>query len=210
MNASPAGTHNALPQLAPPHGEGRVLLHICCAVCAGPILEMLLHSGIETTAFFYNPNIDSPEEYAKRKEEHLRYTQKLGVRVADADYDPSCWAEAVQGLEKEPERGARCDQCFEMRLTRAAHTAEHLGIPLLATTLGISRWKDVDQVNRAGERAVQHTPSVAFWPHNWRKQGGSPRMAELAREENFYRQNYCGCTYSRLAAEQAAAQRSGT
>lgn len=210
MNASTAGTRNAMLQIVPPHGEDRVLLHICCAVCAGPILEMLLHSGIEPIAFFYNPNMDTPEEYAKRKEEHLRYAQKLGVRVADADYDPACWADAVRGLEKEPERGARCDRCFEMRLTRAAQYAQKQGIPLLATTLGISRWKDVDQVNRAGERAVSLTPSVAFWPHNWRKQGGSPRMVELAHEEHFYRQNYCGCTYSRLAAEQAAARRSNT
>ncbi|MDD2237442.1 MAG: epoxyqueuosine reductase QueH [Kiritimatiellae bacterium] len=210
MNAPTTDTRNVTPHLATPHGEDRVLLHICCAVCAGPILEMLKQSGIETIAFFYNPNIDSPEEYAKRKEEHLRYAQKLGVRVVDADYDPKCWAEAVRGLENEPERGARCDRCFEMRLTRAAQAAQQQGIPLLATTLGISRWKDVDQVNRAGERAVRKTPSVTFWPHNWRKKGGSPRMAELAREENFYRQNYCGCSYSRLAAEQAAARRSGT
>ena len=186
----------SIPRVITPDGETQVLLHICCAVCAGSILESLVHSGIETTAFFYNPNIDTPEEYQRRKEEHLRYAEKLGVRCVDADYDPEHWAKAVEGLEEEPERGARCDRCFELRLIRAAQCAAKCSIPLLATTLGISRWKDLDQVNRAGERAVLHAPSVRFWACNWRRQGGSQRMSVVAKQETFYRQDYCGCVYS--------------
>ena len=207
MNIPVANGAASIPHVIPPNGEKQVLLHVCCAVCAAPILEMLQHSGVETTVFFYNPNIDTAEEYNRRKEEHLRYARKLGLCVADADYDPDCWADAVRGLEEEPERGARCERCFEMRLERAAQCAAHWGIPVMATTLGISRWKDMEQVNRAGERAVRGTPSVTFWPCNWRKQGGSQRMSLLAREEAFYRQNYCGCTYSKQAAERAAALR---
>ncbi len=187
----------SVPRIITPGGETRVLLHVCCAVCAASILETLVRSDIETTVFFYNPNIDTPEEYRKRKEEHLRYAATLGVPCVDGDYDPERWAESVKGLETEPERGARCDRCFELRLIQAARCAETLSIPLLATTLGISRWKDLDQVNRAGAQAVRQTPTVTFWACNWRRQGGSQRMALLAKREAFYRQNYCGCRYSR-------------
>ncbi len=206
MNAPEVSAASGIPRVETPGGEKRVLLHVCCAVCAGSILESLVHSGIETTACFYNPNMDTPEEYRKRKEEHLRYAAKLGVLCVDDDYEPDRWAEAIRGLEQEPERGARCGRCFEMRLERAARCAEALGIPLLATTLGISRWKDLDQVNRAGEQAVRRTPSVRFWACNWRKQGGSQRLAVVAKQEAFYRQNYCGCLYSRQAS---AARASG-
>jgi hypothetical protein len=183
--------------LETPNDERKVLLHVCCAVCAGEVLEALSASGLHTTVFFYNPNVHPVEEYERRKQETLRFVDKLGIASIDADYDAENWFEVVRGHEDDPERGERCQLCFDMRLSRAAACAAAHRIPLLATTLGISRWKDLEMVNAAGAQAVAPYEGVAFWDFNWRKKGGSQRMSEIARRENFYRQDYCGCVFSR-------------
>jgi len=184
------------PKLVLPNGEKKLLLHSCCAPCAGEIMEAVAISNIETTVFFYNPNIHPQEEYEIRKDENKRFCEKLGFNFIDADYDKDNWFERIKGLENEPERGARCTQCFDMRFERSALYAKENGFKVYATTLGISRWKDMDQINSSGEKAADRYDEIKYWDFNWRKKGGAARMIEISKREQFYQQEYCGCVYS--------------
>ena len=184
------------PQLKMPNGSKRLLMHSCCAPCAGEIMEAVAASDIDTTIFFYNPNIHPKEEYEIRKNENIRFAEKLGFDFVDADYDKENWFERIKGLEDEPERGERCTICFDMRFERSALFAYENGFDVFATTLGISRWKDLNQINNSGLRAAKRYNSLTFWDYNWRKQGGSSRMLEISKNEQFYKQEYCGCVYS--------------
>ena len=196
MNESLKAEHYERPQLETPNGESSLLLHSCCAPCAGEIMEAVAASEIKTTVYFYNPNIHPIQEYELRKEENKRYCQKLGFDFIDADYDKDNWFKRIKGLENEPERGERCTKCFDMRFERSALYAHENNFFLFATTLGISRWKDLDQVNNSGLRAADRYSDLNFWDFNWRKAGGSPRMIEISKREEFYQQEYCGCVYS--------------
>ena len=184
------------PKLETPNGESSLLLHSCCAPCAGEVMEAVAASDIDTTVYFYNPNIHPIEEYELRKEENKRYCEALDFKFVDADYDKDNWFDRIKGLEDEPERGKRCTKCFDMRFERSALFAHENNFSLFATTLGISRWKDLDQVNNSGLRAANRYDKLAFWDFNWRKQGGSSRMIEISKREEFYQQEYCGCVYS--------------
>ncbi|MDO5000201.1 MAG: epoxyqueuosine reductase QueH, partial [Bacteroidales bacterium] len=134
-----------------PTGAREILLHACCAPCSGAILECLRDNGIAPVVFFSNSNIWPREEYDLRLSELRRYAALMGVELVEDAYDHAAWREAVRGLEDEPERGRRCAACFRFRLARAARYAASRGLPVLATTLASSRWKDLDQVNEAGE-----------------------------------------------------------
>ena len=184
------------PKLETPNGESSLLLHSCCAPCAGEVMEAVAASDIDTTVYFYNPNIHPIEEYELRKEENKRYCEALDFKFIDADYDKDKWFDRIKGLEDEPERGERCTKCFDMRFERSALFAHENNFSLFATTLGISRWKDLDQVNNSGLRAANRYDNLTFWDFNWRKQGGSSRMIEISKREEFYQQEYCGCVYS--------------
>ena len=184
------------PVLDTPDGAGRLLLHSCCAPCAGEVILAVQASGVEQTVFFYNPKIHPRQEYELRKDENKRFCDQHSIAFIDADYDTGNWFARVQGLEDEPERGARCTVCFDMRFERTALYASEHDFPLISSTLGISRWKDMNQVTSAGVRAANRYDKVTYWTYNWRKQGGAPRMVELAKQEQFYQQEYCGCVYS--------------
>jgi len=184
------------PILEMPGGEKKLLLHSCCAPCAGEIMEAVASSNIETTVFFYNPNIHPKEEYEIRKDENKRFCKKLGFKFIDVDYDTDNWFERVRGLENEPERGTRCTQCFDMRFERSALYAYENNFKIYATTLGISRWKDMNQINTSGIKAAKRYYEIEYWEFNWRKKGGSSRMIEISKREKFYQQEYCGCVYS--------------
>lgn len=182
--------------LSPPDGQRRVLLHSCCAPCAGELMEQMLANGLEPTIFFYNPNIHPLKEYNIRKEENIRYAQKLGIPFVDADYDVQAWFARAKGMEHEPERGIRCTMCFDMRFARTALYAHEHGFSVITSSLGISRWKNMAQINDCGVRAAQPYDGLSYWTYNWRKQGGAQRMYDIAKRENFYAQQYCGCIYS--------------
>ncbi|HBR15513.1 MAG TPA: hypothetical protein DD723_08250 [Candidatus Omnitrophica bacterium] len=183
-------------KLIPPNGEKRVLLHSCCAPCSGEIMEAMVASGIQLTVIFYNPNIHPVDEYQRRKEENIRFTQKMKIPFVDADYDQDRWFLHTKGLENEPERGKRCALCFYLRLAKTASFARDNGFKIFTSSFGVSRWKNIHQVNESGMRAASRYPGLIYWTYNWRKDGGSLRMVEIARREDFYRQNYCGCVYS--------------
>ncbi|MDO5105758.1 epoxyqueuosine reductase QueH [Capnocytophaga sp.] len=179
-----------------PNGGKKLLLHSCCAPCSGEVMEVITASGIEYTIFFYNPNIHPKKEYEIRKEENIRYAEKLGVPIIDADYDVDNWYERARGMENEPERGIRCTMCFDMRFDRTALYAYENGFDTITSSLGISRWKNFDQINDCGLRAADKYEGITYWTHNWRKKGGSARMLEISKREEFYMQEYCGCAYS--------------
>ncbi|MGI9307076.1 MAG: epoxyqueuosine reductase QueH [Gammaproteobacteria bacterium] len=196
MTCSLALENYRRPRLRAPGGASRALLHSCCAPCAGEIIDALLASGIAPAVFFYNPNIHPQEEYDLRKRENIRFCENRGVEFIDADYDLDNWFLRVRGLENEPERGRRCTACFDMRFERAALYAAENGFAVMSSTLAISRWKDMAQINACGMRAAARWPALSYWDFNWRKNGGSDRMVELAKREKFYQQEYCGCVYS--------------
>jgi len=184
------------PVLTLPEGHGKLLLHSCCAPCSGEVMEAITASGIPYSIFFYNPNIHPVREYELRKEENIRFAEKHGIEFIDADYDTDNWFERVKGLENEPERGERCTVCFDMRFERTALYAYEHGFDTICSSLGISRWKNMAQINGSGERAAGRYPGLVYWTYNWRKGGGSQRMIEISKDEHFYQQEYCGCVYS--------------
>ncbi len=179
-----------------PDSERKVLLHSCCAPCSGSVIEMIHDAEIDLTIYFYNPNIHPRKEYEIRKAENIRYAEKTGISFVDADYDTQRWFKLTEGHEADPERGERCSLCFEMRFVKTAEYAHQNGFKVITSCLGISRWKDFNQVTAAGTRAASLFPGVRYWAFNWRKDGGSGRMIEISKEENFYQQQYCGCVYS--------------
>ena len=190
-----------------PEGLTEVLLHACCAPCSSAIVEWLLAHDIRPTIFYFNPNIFPREEYEVRKAESKRHAESLGLRWIDGDYDHDRWLAQVKGLECEPERGARCEQCFFIRLRQTAEMARSLHLRYFTTTLASSRWKLIDQIQRAGEAAEKLVPDTTFWAQNWRKDGLSDRRNQLLKEYGFYNQRYCGCEFSMpKPKEEATAQ----
>lgn len=179
-----------------PNGQNKVLLHSCCAPCSGEVMEAMLASGIDLTIFFYNPNIHPQKEYEIRKNENIRFAEKFNIPFVDADYDMDNWFARAKGMEKEPERGIRCTMCFDMRFERTALYAHEHNFSVMTSSLGISRWKDMQQINDCGIRAAAKYPGLMYWDYNWRKEGGSARMIEISKREQFYQQEYCGCVYS--------------
>ena len=179
-----------------PNGLHEVLLHACCAPCSSAIVEWMLQHDIRPTIFYFNPNIYPREEYDIRKNESKRHAESLGIRWIDVDYDHEQWLRQVKGLEKEPERGSRCLQCFRMRLMATALQAKELGISFFATTLASSRWKSLEQISLAGLAAQEAVEGTTFWAQNWRKGGLQDRRNQLLREYQFYNQQYCGCEFS--------------
>ena len=191
-----------------PEGCKEVLLHACCAPCSSAIVEWLVQHGIRPVIFYYNPNIYPREEYEIRKNESKRHAESLELTWIDGDYDHQQWQQDVCGLEGEPERGRRCELCFTLRLTVAAKKAKELGIQYFTTTLASSRWKSLEQINKAGLIAQETVRSESnlspltshfsplFWSQNWRKGGLYERRNQLLKEFNFYNQQYCGCEFS--------------
>lgn len=182
--------------LPPEASDNKVLMHSCCAPCAGDIMQRMVDSNIDLTILFYNPNIHPKKEYEIRKDENKRFADKLKIPFIDLDYDVTNWFKRAKGLEFEPERGVRCTMCFDMRFDRTALHAHENGFRVITSSLGISRWKDMDQINGCGIKSAAKYPDMYYWTFNWRKEGGSQRMYDLAKEEQFYKQEYCGCIYS--------------
>lgn len=184
------------PHIDAPNEHKRVLLHSCCAPCSCDVIATMIESGIDLTIFFYNPNIHPREEYLIRKDENIRFAERHKIPFIDADYDRDNWFARIKGLEMEPERGKRCTKCFDMRFERTALYAHEHGFKVITSSLGISRWKNMDQINECGIRSASRYPGMVYWTYNWRKMGGSQRMYEVSKQEEFYQQEYCGCVYS--------------
>ncbi len=177
-------------------GRPRLLLHSCCGPCSSYVLEYLTRY-FEVFLSYYNPNIQPRAEYDLRLENQLCVLGRMpGVTLVPCGYDGGAYDEAVRGLEDEPEGGARCTECFKLRLDFAAREAKRLGCDYFATTLTVSPHKDAQRINAIGE-ALAGKYGVKWLPGDFKKRDGYKRSIELSREFGLYRQDYCGCLYSK-------------
>ena len=173
----------------------KILLHSCCAPCSGAMIEEMHEQGHNISIYFYNPNIHPRHEYQLRKEENKTFADKLGIPFIDEDYDADNWFKKTKGMEFDPERGERCTVCFDMRLDKTAQYAAVNGFDTFTTTNATSRWKDVDQVNRSGVRAGKMW-DVDYWMYDWQTDSMTDRKYQINADNTFYKQQYCGCTFS--------------
>lgn len=176
--------------------EKRVLLQACCAPCASHCLSELA-GKTRVTVYFYNPNLSDREEYEKRRAELLRLIGETGWADAlDCAYAPEDFAAIAAGYEDAPEGGARCARCFRLRLEHTAAAARENGYDLFGTTLTLSPLKNADLINRIGFEAGERY-GVEYLPSDFKKRGGYQHSLDLSREHCLYRQNYCGCAFSK-------------
>lgn len=174
----------------------RLLLHSCCAPCSSACLERL-KDKFDVTVLYYNPNIDDESEYEKRKAEQIRFLRETGwAKILDCDHDKAAFEIIALGLENEPERGKRCYLCYELRLRKTAEIAAKEGFEWFCTTLSLSPYKNAEWLNEIGAR-VGEEYGVKFLPSDFKKKGGYHRSIELSSEHGLYRQDFCGCKYSR-------------
>lgn len=172
--------------------EKKILLLSCCAPCSCAVIENMAQEGYDFTVVFYNPNIRPFEEYEKRLKENKKVCDAYDVPFIDLEYDNERWCDAIKGLESEPERGSRCEVCFHLRLKRVMEYAAENGFDAVASVLGVSRYKDLDQVNRNANKASRET-AVEYIHIEGRKNGMQERKNELIKILDLYDQNYCGC-----------------
>lgn len=185
---------NGLPKDTP------LLLHSCCAPCSSACLETL-KDFFKVTVFYYNPNIDEEGEYNKRKTEQLRFLRETGwADFLDCDHEAAAFEKISAGLEREPERGARCRLCYGLRLDRTARAAKERGFSWFCSTLSLSPYKNAGWVNELGQAAGERY-GVCFLPSDFKKKGGYYRSLELSKEYNLYRQDFCGCKFSKAERE---------
>lgn len=177
----------------------RLLLHACCAPCSSYVLEYL-SNYFKITVFFYNPNITDEKEYQKRVEEVKRLISEMDlpneVDVLEGRYEPEEFFEMARGLEAEPEGGSRCYECYKMRLREAALIAAKYRYPYFTTTLSISPHKNAIWINELGKE-MEEEYGCSFLPSDFKKKNGFKRSIELSEQYHLYRQNFCGCVYSR-------------
>ncbi len=180
--------------------DKRLLLHSCCAPCSSHCLSEL-SPQIGVTVLYYNPNLDCAGEYEKRKREQLRFLRETGLAdFLDCDYAPEDYLAAVRGLEEEKEGGARCAVCFRLRLERTAREAKARGFDYFATTLTVSPLKNAKLINTIGF-AVAEEVGVKYLPSDFKKRGGYLHSVRLSEEYGLYRQDYCGCAFSKAERE---------
>ena len=173
----------------------KLLLHSCCAPCSTSVLEVLTEY-FDVTVFYYNPNISPREEFFKRAEEQIRYAKNIGLDVIVPDYDDNEFFDAVKGLENEPEGGARCKACFELRLEFTAKYAKEHGFDFFTTTLSVSPHKNAEVLNFVCEK-MSEKYGISNLYGDFKKKNGYKRSCELSEENGLYRQNYCGCVFSK-------------
>lgn len=185
------------------HGRRKtLLLHSCCAPCSSAVLEKL-QKIFEVTVFYYNPNISEDTEYRKRVEEQKRLIEAFNlknpdspIKMIDGDYEPQVFYEAARGLETCPEGGERCFKCYALRLEKTAQMAKDGGYDYFTTTLTISPLKNAGKLNEIGEEMAEKYQSP-FLPSDFKKKEGYKRSIELSKEYDLYRQNFCGCAFSK-------------
>ncbi len=204
----------------------KLLLHACCAPCSSYCLEYL-REFFDVTVFFYNPNITSEGEYHKRVAEEKRLIEEYNrqveegsfsgmnsgpgarkIGIVEGTYDPRQFYEAVKGLEDCREGGDRCRKCFELRLSETARVAKELGFEYMTTTLTISPLKNADVLNEVGREAAMQE-NVTFLPSDFKKKNGYKRSIELSQMFDLYRQDFCGCSFSKAQRELEKENRSG-
>jgi predicted adenine nucleotide alpha hydrolase (AANH) superfamily ATPase len=190
---------NLIDKLGTEQRRPRLFIHSCCAPCSSYVLEYL-SAHFDITIFFYNPNIHPEEEYIRRVEEQKALIKamplKSEVQFMQGEYHPLKYYEQIKGLEQEPEGGERCFVCYELRLREAAKCAASMSFDYYTTTLSISPHKNAEKLNEIGERLGKEY-NIPYLPSDFKKKNGYKRSIELSKEYNLYRQDYCGCVFSR-------------
>ena len=178
------------------HCSKKILLHACCAICSGYPISLLQDIGYSVVVYFYNPNIFPSEEYEKRLEAQKTLCTHFGCELIVGEYESDVYYDYVKGLEDEPEKGLRCDKCFELRLRKSAELAKSLGIDEFTTSRVISPHKDYEKLTNIGNNIAQDL-GLKYFSQNFRKQDGFLKTNQISKSLNLYRQNYCGCKFSR-------------
>ncbi len=183
--------------------KSKLLLHVCCAPCSSHVLETL-SMEFDITIFFYNPNITEYEEYVKRVDELKRFVDEApfaeNVTILEGAYEPECFFDLSKGLEDSPERGPRCYKCYELRMRETAKYAKDNGFDIFTTSLSISPHKNASWINEIGT-GLSKEIGIDYLYSDFKKKNGYFRSIELSKEYNLYRQDYCGCIYSKIESE---------
>lgn len=183
----------------------KLLLHSCCGPCSTQVIDVL-RGSYDITVFYYNPNIQPQEEYSHRLAEQKRFCALVGIPVIDLDYDTQEFTSKVVGHEQDHEGGERCRLCFQLRLDKTAQYAKQHGFDIFATTLSVSPYKNTKVINEVGQE-VSLKYNIKFLDGNFKKQDGYKKSIEFAKKYNLYRQNYCGCMFSKLEKEKKVGER---
>lgn len=191
-----------LPVLANSNPQKTLLIHSCCGPCSSTVLERLAES-FKITIFYYNPNIDSYEEFDKRYEEQKRLVEEMGlnINVIKGNYDNNCFLNAIKGYENMGERSIRCYNCYYERLYATAIYAKENNFDYFTTTLSISPYKNSDWINEIGFK-LEKEVGINFLFSNFKLEDGYKRSIELSKIHNLYRQDYCGCKFSKKEREE--------
>lgn len=175
--------------------KDKILLHACCAICSGYPVTLLKDMGYSVVVYFYNPNIYPETEYKKRLEAQRVLCRALDCELIEGEYNPQEFYNAAKGLENEPEKGRRCDRCFELRLSKTAELAKKLGIKEFTTSIVISPHKNFSKLSEIGEKIAQENDLI-YKSIDFKKQDGFLKTNKISKELNLYRQKYCGCEFS--------------
>lgn len=173
----------------------KLLLHSCCAPCSSSVIERL-KDFFDITVYYYNPNLDGIEEFTLRANEQKRLCDIFGVSYIEEEYDAKEFLAKIEGLENELEGGSRCVKCFNLRLNKTAKKAKEKGFDYFATTLTVSPLKNANLLNAIGV-SLEKEIGIKYLVSDFKKKNGYKRSIELSNEHNLYRQNYCGCAFSK-------------
>lgn len=173
----------------------KIIIHTCCAVCSGYPISHLKETGYEVCAYFYNPNIYPEDEYKKRLDAERTLCKHFDVELYEEKYEPDVYFDYIKGLENEPEKGLRCDKCFELRLLKTAEFAKSRNIENFTTSIVISPHKNFDKITKIGQKIASDF-NLNYLAIDFKKKDGFLKTNKISRELNLYRQNYCGCKFS--------------
>ena len=179
----------------PKRDNSKILLHACCGICSAYPVSFLKDAGYEVVVYFYNPNIYPDVEYQKRLEAEKILCENFGVELLVEEYNQEEFFDYVKGFETEPEKGLRCDKCFELRLMKTANKAKELGIDNFTTSIVISPHKNFQKLSKIGEEIASKT-GLNFLAIDFKKKDGFLKTNKIANSLSLYRQNYCGCKFS--------------
>ncbi len=175
--------------------KNKIVLHACCGICSGYPVSSLIDAGYQVVVYFYNPNIYPAEEYQKRLDAERTLCAHFGCELVEAEYNPEEFYKVANGLELEPERGKRCDKCFELRLKKTAEFTKSRGIKTFTTSIVISPHKNFQKLSEIGQQIAQEN-NLEFLAIDFKKKDGFLKTNKISKELGLYRQNYCGCKFS--------------
>jgi len=175
--------------------KNKIVLHACCAICSGYPISYLKELGYDVIVYFYNPNIYPFEEYQKRLEAERTLCKHFDVELVEGKYEPQEYFDYVKGFENEPEKGLRCDKCFELRLKKTAEFAKSINVDVFTTSIVISPHKNYVKLSEIGEN-IAKILGINYLSVDFKKKDGFLKTNKISRELGLYRQNYCGCKFA--------------